>query len=273
MLSSDLQKLSVTGLVTLYELDATNLGAGIFRWHGHISREEWHKIMEWAGNTHDFAGDDDRWAGAIFDDDADPDARESTVFKDIIWAGQTYSPMPIKSDGLEMRGDGKASTPSLALANNIDGLQGAVSALCLQYDDFVGSRVTVYHTLARYLDAANFSEGNPRAEPSEFRKQTWFVEAKISENANAVTFELSNPVDFEGARIPTREITSFCHWGVHNRYRGQECAYMGTAMFKEDGTPTDNPELDKCGSRLSDCRIRDNSHRFGGFPSSSLVSR
>ena len=41
MLESDLQKLSVTGLVTLYELDATKLGAGIMRWHGHVSFEDW----------------------------------------------------------------------------------------------------------------------------------------------------------------------------------------------------------------------------------------
>lgn len=243
MLSSDLQKLSVTGLVTLYELDATNLGAGVFRWHGHISREEWQII--------------------------NPDA--TTVKSDIIWAGQTYSPMPIKSDGLEMRGDGKASTPSLALANNIDGLQGAVSALCLQYDDFAGARLTVINTMAKYLDAANFTDGNPSANPNEYREQVWFVEQKTSENASVVTFELSNPVDFEGAKIPSRDITSFCHWAVHGRYRGEECAYRGAAMFDAEGNPTDDPARDVCGARLTDCRIRNNEGRYGGFPSSSLI--
>ena len=44
MLSSDLQKLSVSGLVTLYELDATALGAGILRWHGHVGYEDWARI-------------------------------------------------------------------------------------------------------------------------------------------------------------------------------------------------------------------------------------
>ena len=243
MLTSDLQKLSVTGLVTLYELDATKLGAGIMRWHGHVSFEDWAII--------------------------NPDVK--TVKSDIIWQGQTYSPIPIQTDGLEMRGDGKASTPSLALANNLNGIQGAISALCLRHDDFAGARLTVINTMAKYLDAANFTDGNPQA-ANEYRKQLWYVEQKTSENANAVTFELSNPVDFEGARIPSREITSFCHWGVNNRYRGNECQYMGTARFTEDGTPTDDAALDKCGSRLSDCRIRNNSHRFGGFPSSSLTS-
>ena len=267
MLNSDFQKLSVTGLVTLYELDATKLGAGIFRWHGHVSYEDWKRIYQWAGATDVWAGDDNRWAGQS----ADRDGSELEVKRDIIWQGQTYSPMPIQTDGLEVRGDGKASTPSLALANNVNGVQGAISALCLQYDDFCGSRVTVYHTLASYLDAANFTGGNPSANPNEFRKQTWFVEAKTSENRSAVVFELSNPVDLEGSRIPSREITNYCHWGVHNRYRGQECKYMGVARFTKEGRPTADSKLDQCGSRLSDCRLRNNEQNFGGFPSSSLV--
>ena len=170
-----------------------------------------------------------------------------------------------------MRGDGKASTPSLALANNIDGLQGAVSALCLQYDDFAGARLTVINTMAKYLDAANFTEGNPSANPNEYRKQVWYCEQKTSENASAVTFELSNPVDFEGAKMPSRDITSFCHWAVHGRYRGEECAYRGTAMFDAEGNPTDDAAKDACGARLTDCRIRNNEGRYGGFPSSSLI--
>jgi len=247
MLESDLQKLSVTGLVTLYELDATKLGAGIMRWHGHVSFEDWQLI--------------------------DPSTK--TVKSDIIWNGQTYSPIPIQSDGLEMRGDGKASTPSLALANNIDGLQGAISALCLQYEDFAGSKLRVVNTLAKYLDAANFIEGNASADPNEYRQQIWFVEQKTSENASAVTFELSNPVDFEGAKIPTREITSYCHWAVHGRYRGEECGYTGTAMFTEDDEPTGDPSKDVCSGRLTGCRLRFGDNEplpYGGYPSSSLVS-
>ena len=247
MLNSDFQKLSVTGLVTLYELDATKLGAGIFRWHGHVSSDSWRIIDD-----------------TVIDDG-------STVKRDIIWQGQTYSPMPIQTDGLEVRGDGKASTPSLALANNVNGVQGAISALCLQYDDFAGARLTVINTMAKYLDAANFTNGNPQA-ANEYRKQVWYVEQKTSENRLAVSFELSNPVDFEGARIPSREITNYCHWAVHGRYRGEECGYTGAARFTDRGVPTTDPSKDRCGGRLvSDCGARNNQDRFGGFPSSALI--
>ena len=260
MLNSDLQKLSVTGRVTLYELDATKLGAGIFRWHGHMSHEEWQYLFKFASNSE-------------FTDSAyliKNTGTEDIVRRDIIWQGQTYSPMPIQTDGLEVRGDGKASTPSLALANNINGVQGAISALCLQYDDFAGARLTVINTLAKYLDAANFTNGNPQA-ANEYRKQVWYVEQKTGENALSVTFELSNPVDFEGSRIPSREITNYCHWAVHGRYRGQECQYVGAARFTDKGVPTADPSKDKCGGRLSDCRIRNNEGRFGGYPSSALI--
>lgn len=274
MLTSDLQKLSVTGLVTLYELDATNLGAGIMRWHGHVGYEDWARIIAYAGREDKQAGSNAENAGREYY----VSTTEKEVFNDLIWQGQIYQPIPIQSDGLEMRGDGRASTPSLAIANNLNGLQGTdylLSALCLQFDDFAGAKLTVINTMARYLDAANFADGNPQA-ANEYRQQLWYVEQKTSENASAVTFELSNPVDFEGARIPSRDITSFCHWAVHGRYRGQECGYTGTAMFTEDGKPTDDPSKDKCSARLGDgCRIRfgdNNPLPFGGFPSSSLIS-
>lgn len=266
MLESDLQKLSVTGLVTLYELDATKLGAGIMRWHGHISFEDWERIIAWAGREDRLVGNTTESVGM----ETFIDTENTIIVRDIIWQGQNYSPMPIKSDGLEMRGDGKASTPSLALANSVDGAQGAISAMCMQYDDFAGAKLTVINTMAKYLDAVNFSDGNPQA-ANEFRKQLWYVEQKTSENVSAVTFELSNPVDFEGARIPSREITSFCHWAVHGRYRGSECKYIGTALFDKKGNPTTDPSKDQCGARLSDCRLRNNENNFGGFPSSSLV--
>lgn len=272
MLTSDLQKLSVTGLVTLYELDATKLGAGIMRWHGHVSFEDFKQIIMWAGRTDRQVGNKQELVGTA----SIPDENNTGVKRDLIWQGNVYEPLPIKSDGLEVRGDGKASMPTLNISANSEDAHGFmqigfIRALCLQYHDLAGARLTVTNTLAQYLDATNFSDGNPQADPNEYRKQVWFVEQKTGENALSVTFELSNPVDFEGSRIPSREITSYCHWALHGLYRGQECKYMGTSMFTEDGTPTDRADLDRCGGRLSDCRIRNNEQNFGGFPSSSLI--
>lgn len=260
-LNSDFQKLYVDGLITLFELDARALGAGILRFHGHISYEDWERIYSYIGSD-GMLGDEAQLIGEVFEN-----TESKTWYRNIIWQGETFEPMALEVSGLEMRSDGKASAPTLSMANNVGGIQGAISAYCLQFGDFAGAKLKVITTLAKYLDAENFSTGNATANPSEKREQIWFIEQKTSENAQQVTFELSNPVDFEGLKIPTRQISNYCNW----EYRSEECGYIGSAMFTEKDEPTDNPALDRCNYRTSGCRCRENELHFGGFPASSMV--
>lgn len=260
-LHSDFQKLYVDGLITLFELDARALGAGILRFHGHISFQDWEKIYSSIGSDA-LIGADVGSIGKVFDVGSD-----KVWNRNIVWQGETFEPMALEVSGLEMRSDGKASAPTLSMANNVGGIQGAISAYCLQFGDFAGAKLKVITTLAKYLDAENFSTGNPTANPSEKREQIWFIEQKTSENSQQVTFELSNPVDFEGLKIPTRQISNYCNW----EYRSEECGYIGSAMFTEKDEPTDNPALDRCNYRTSGCRCRENELHFGGFPASSMV--
>ena len=260
-LNSDFQKLYVDGLITLFELDARALGAGILRFHGHISYEDWERIYSYIGSD-GMLGDEAQLIGEVFES-----TESKTWYRNIIWQGETFEPMALEVSGLEMRSDGKASAPTLSMANNVGGIQGAISAYCLQFGDFAGAKLKVITTLAKYLDAENFSTGNPTANPSEKREQIWFIEQKTSENAQQVTFELSNPVDFEGLKIPTRQISNYCNW----EYRSEECGYIGSAMFTEKDAPTDIPTLDRCNYRTSGCRCRENELHFGGFPASSMV--
>ena len=125
-LNSDFQKLDVDGLITLFELDAQALGAGILRFHGHISFVEWQKIYTSMGSEDGYMGDEEQFIGAEI-----PEEGEEQVWKrNIIWQGQTFEPMALEVSGLEMRSDGKASAPTLSMANNIGGIQGAVPAYC-----------------------------------------------------------------------------------------------------------------------------------------------
>lgn len=270
MLSSDLQKLSVMGLVTLYELDATKLGAGIMRWHGHMSHEDWEFIYRYT--------DKSRYTDMTRH--TDPTGTKDIIRRDIIWAGQEYTPVAIQSDGLEIRGDGRPSMPTLVIANNIDGINGAVTAMCAFYSDFVGAELRVIRVLAKHLDAANFTVGNPAADSQQYTDQYWTINQKtnesLSEQDSSVAFELSTPLTAQRKMIPSRTITKYCDWAVKGKYRGESCGYTGTAMFTEDGTPTDNPALDKCGGCLSDCKLRFGEFEplpFGGFPSASMLGR
>ncbi len=189
----------------------------------------------------------------------------------IIWQGETYQPWPYEQKGMGMRGQGKAPTPSLAAAN----IDGTIGALCMLYDDLIGAKVTFHETYAKYLDASNFPQGNPDADPSQERVQIWYIERKSSQNNKSVTWELSSPVDFQGQQIPSRMITQLCDWCMKGEYRGPDCGYTGAAMFDEDGNPTDDPAKDKCSGLISTgCRPRfgaNNPLRHGGFPASGLI--
>ena len=159
------------------------------------------------------------------------------------------------------------------MANNINSIQGAISAYCLQFDDFAGAKLKVITTLAKYLDAENFSSGNSKA-ANEAKEQIWYIEQKTSENSQAVAFELSNPIDFDGKKIPLRQITGMCHWACTGGYRGEECGYTGAAMFTDKDEPTDNPALDKCGGRIRSCKLHFGEHnqlRFGGAPGARIM--
>lgn len=261
-LSNDIQKLSVAGIVTLYELDATKLGGSIYRWHGHISYKDWEYIYRHASKL--------RYASKYRH--VEPIGKDEVYKKDIIWQGMTFTPMPLTADGLEVRGDSRPSAPSLAVANMIDGQVGAVGVLCAYFNDFVGAKLKVIRVLSKYLDAENFSDGNPSADPTQFSFQDWEINKKIrealSEQSSEVVFELSTPLTAQNKRIPARTITKYCDWCVKGKYRGESCGYTGAAMFTEDGTPTDNPALDKCGGLIKDCKLRFGENeplRHGGF--------
>lgn len=75
----------------------------------------------------------------------------------IWWQGQEYGAWPIKTEGFARNGD-QQPMPKLSVSN----IDGRITALCLMFGDLVGAKVIRRQTLVKYLDAANFPEGNPR---------------------------------------------------------------------------------------------------------------
>lgn len=189
---------------------------------------------------------------------------------DIIWQGQLYSPIQITAKGFDIRGDGRPASPTLQVANELSGVRGAISAICLQFRDLAGARVKVIETFRHFLDAANFPEGNPNASPQS-KINLWHIEQKTEETRASVTFSLSSPTDMEGQMLPSQQITKLCRWACRGGYRQEACAYTGAAMFDKKNQPTANPALDRCGGWWSSCKIRGNTRRFGGSMGASLI--
>jgi lambda family phage minor tail protein L len=120
-----------------------------------------------------------------------------------------------------------------------------MSPLCLEYDDMVRAKVKIHTTLSKYLDAANWKNGNPGASPADERVQLFYVNAKTAETRVQVDFELCSPFDIQSLQLPTRQITPVCTWCMRGWYRsGTGCDYNGTKYFTKDGTPTDDPSKD-----------------------------
>ncbi len=255
-LSADLQQLEPGQLIQLIEVDGQDFGMDkVLRFHAHnIPAEGWAS----------FAADN---------------------LPSIIWQGKEYDPHPYELKGFELTSTGSQPTPTLSVGN----VANYVTALCIEYDDLVKAKVTIHTTLAKYLDAANWTNGNPSAQADETceRVQVFYINAKTQENRSQVDFELCSPFDIQSLKLPSRQITPLCTWCMRGKYRGGSasdiaknrsygCPYAGDRYFKKDGTPTDDPALDVCGGRLADCKLRfgdDQPLPFGGFPAANLQGK
>ena len=239
MIVNDSQKLEPGSIVQLFELDATELGADLLRFHAYPL------------------------VGSIW------------------WQGNEYTGWAVQVRGLELTSEGQQPRPTLSVSNigyKEDGepITGIFTAWALNFDDLVGAKVTVKKTLAKYLDAQNFPEGNPEADPEEhFPDSVWFIEQRSSETPEQIDFELASALDFNGQQLPGRRIyANRCSWLLIDSktgggYRGAYCGYVGSNMFNEDGNPVTDPTQDKCGGRLSDCKKRFGEWQpvnFGSFP-------
>lgn len=189
----------------------------------------------------------------------------------IWWQGQEYGAWPIEATGFERTSD-QPPNPRLKVGN----VDGRIGALCLMFEDLVGARIIRRQTLVKYLDAANFAEGNPTADPDEhFPDEIWFIERKVSEDYQVVEFELTTAIDLNGEQLPRRQIIAgLCGWVTIGGYRGPYCSYTGPAVADADDNPTDDPSRDQCGGRVRSCKLRfgeNNELPYGGFPAAGLL--
>lgn len=253
---SDVQKLEINGAIRLFELDATKYGGPIFRFHGIIGWSDFDIV-------HSFGSGDPTAMSKVRDN------------LSIIWQGEEYTAIPIDVGNISIDSSGKASSVTLTVSNTIDDVKGAFGAYCRLFNDFIGCKLKIINTFAKYLDATNFPNGNTTA-ANEYVSQVWIVNHRTSENMLQISFDLTDPANHSGYKIPTRDITNYCHWALLGDYRsGEGCTYTGAAMFDEEDNPVSDPANDKCGARYSSCKLRFGNAPmpFGGYVSSSLIKR
>lgn len=186
----------------------------------------------------------------------------------VVWQGNTYEPFPVQVTGFEMTNAGTLPRPTMRVAN----VTGLITALLQQYNDLLGAKITRKRTLVKYLDAVNFSGGNPTADATaSFDDDVFYIDRKAAENRDMVEFELAAALDLTGVDLPRRQIVqNVCPW----KYRSAECSYAGTAYFNANDVPVASAALDVCGKRLSSCKARFGQYAelpYGGFPAAGLI--
>jgi len=198
-------------------------------------------------------------------------AQTNELGEAVTWNGKAYSPYPIFADGFEINAQGSPPRPKLRAAN----IGGALSSLCLGYNDLVLAKLTLIKTFARFLDAVNFSAGNPDADPAQhFPLEKFLIERKTEENDIFIEWELRWPYDLQGVTIPARPIIqNLCP----TLYKSADCGWVPVAgkYFNAADAATDAAG-DTCSQALTGCKPRFGAKSvlpFGGFPGAGMVRR
>ena len=132
---------------------------------------------------------------------------------EIVWDGNSYLRFPIQATGFAYK-RGQLPRPQITVSNMGS---PSISALLLtvnettEGNDLGGAKVVRIRTMAKFLDAANFSGStNPFGTPdpnAEFPQEIYFIDRKSAENREVVTWELAAVFDLAGIRAPKRQCT------------------------------------------------------------------
>ena len=124
---------------------------------------------------------------------------------EVVWAGNTYQRFPIQAEGFAFR-RGMLPRPTLTVSNAL----GTITSILLSVNeasvgnDLTGATVTRIRTLAKFIDAVNFTSNvNPYGTPdatAEFPQEIYKIDRKSAENREVVQFELASVFDLAGIR-------------------------------------------------------------------------
>ena len=131
----------------------------------------------------------------------------------IVWDGNEYLRFPVQATGFAYQ-RGQLPRPTLTVSNMGS---PSISAILLTVNqttagnDLTGAKVVRIRTMARFLDAANFSGAtNPFGTPdptAEFPQEIYYIDRKKAENREVVSWELAAVFDLAGIRSPKRQCT------------------------------------------------------------------
>ena len=139
---------------------------------------------------------------------------------EVVWDGNSYLRFPIECTGFEFGSTGTLPRPTITISN----IFGTITTIMQDVNtttvgnDLNGATLTRIRTLAKFLDAVNFTGGtNPFGTPDptqELPQEIYFIDRKVSENRELVQFELAAELDLINLELPKRIVTRDLFPGV-----------------------------------------------------------
>ena len=139
---------------------------------------------------------------------------------EVVWAGNSYLRFPIECNGFEFGSTGTLPRPTISISNIFGTITTIIQTVneTTVGNDLNGAKFTRVRTLARYLDAANFTGGtNPFGTPdptAEFPQEIYFLDRKVTETRDVVTWEAQSALDLVNVKLPQRIATKDIFPGI-----------------------------------------------------------
>ena len=139
---------------------------------------------------------------------------------EVVWAGNSYLRFPIECTGFEFGSTGTLPRPTITISN----IFGTITTI-LQHvntttvgNDLNGATLTRIRTLAKFLDAVNFTGStNPFGTPdptAEFPQEIYILDRKVTENRSVVIWEAQSALDVVNVKLPKRIATKDIFPGI-----------------------------------------------------------
>ena len=133
---------------------------------------------------------------------------------------RSYTAIPIKAEGFEIKSTGASARPILTIANATTAFSSALGNNAL--DNLIGKKVYRRRTLKKYL-AGEVGDTASGQAPIEFPIQSYIIDRIESENALEVSFELTTPFNVEGVTLPYRIVGhNACSWQYQGASPGRD---------------------------------------------------
>lgn len=173
----------------------------------------------------------------------------------MVFDGNSYSVIEAEIQGFEWNGQGPLPRPTIRISNVTKLLASAINSA----NDLVGAKLTRIRTLRKHLD-----DGSDPDTTAVWPTEVYIVDRKAAQNKLFIEFELASAIDQADQKLPGRQYLRKCN----HRYRvfdpdtgtfdstNATCPYVGAQSFTILDTPTGDGSQDNCSRGLSGCRAR-----------------